>query len=1100
MKKKLRFKQLLTWLLFAITAPSTFAQDLFFEKSNGTSITFGQVDVYQSSSSTLITAIDVNTTFDKTEGWELVALDGTDYYYQITDTDATNYGQIDIWNNKTETRTNYGYLSDIFETPTYWTLGGADDGKLYFASRENNSQIVSWDGNTISIYGYLTDVVANAAVWRFAGFHNGSMYMEWSHASTQANAVRSWDKETDKTTNHNRKNYYSSYDDAYLFGVTDYVVADNINTLSLFESIQDHISGTTTLSASELESAISSLSAISLLFVDDYDVIEIALETIALYESNYGGLFTLGSTTKGGFSRTASGYELENVMLVIMQSIMDYSYTADNLAAYPELFNNTLFKTSEYFPGAVAQPTDLTESFTVQINGVHVRKPGTQANYETEDARRPTGTYLAPGSVATVTVPSSLVGIEASILVGAHTWDLKNKSDIKRMDRVTTKYEITSTTVKIANPLGGGIYINIPYQNDLGILDITLENVVKSPYYSRTAANQTSLSDWKNVERLRNVPWTDIETDKVMMQVPTSWVSAYDDIEAAMNDWDTSMDAISEFLGRPLLRSKTVIYMQVDVIKRGSANFPGYPQSNVSYNPFTNYGGYYNNYLINGPRHERGYLTNVLFHEQGHAEKMYKFPGEIESMVNFLWVAVHNKKFGVELNLAFEESFNGYGLNHSIEEAAISWMIAENFRLGNEMSTQTGQYRQEFSYQPRGHAKYADLVRLFDWEPFEQFNRNTSESYENGEINYDDKVNAVPTDDRLLRMSQAFGYDLRPLIHFWGIQPDDFDSLETEINNSDLKKSTAIYDQLSYYKTIVPNDNTAFRAFGLEDYSESKITNSSTANHGNVAQSYYEVFLNKFWNTYTNTEAEATVNQIQAVLDLYFPDGRPEEDNSSCLEVTPVSVEASSSASPECTLDDNPTTVWTAQGDGEYLLYDLGELYDLCDLEINFENGLTRFDYFDIQVSRDNQTYLEVLQDLSSSKTTGSYDTYSVSRKARYVKIIGRGNETDDWNSISDVKFYYKQQESLSIDDDKLANSNNILLSPIPAKNLLHISGVSLDNTTVEVYNISGVPVESTVINSASSSIDTSSLPTGIYFLKMNVSKNSVVKKFVIMK
>ncbi|MFB9053057.1 hypothetical protein ACFFVB_08175, partial [Formosa undariae] len=186
------------------------------------------------------------------------------------------------------------------------------------------------------------------------------------------------------------------------------------------------------------------------------------------------------------------------------------------------------------------------------------------------------------------------------------------------------------------------------------------------------------------------------------------------------------------------------------------------------------------------------------------------FPGEIESMVNFLWVAVHNKKFGVEINQAFEESFNGYGLNHSIEEAAISWMIAENFRLGNEMSRQTGEYRQEFSYQPRGHAKYADVVRLFDWDAFEQFNRNTSESYENGEINYDDDVNNVPTDDRLLRMSQAFGYDLRPLIHFWGVHPDNATSLETEIKNSDLKKSTAIYDQLSFYKTIVPANNEAF--------------------------------------------------------------------------------------------------------------------------------------------------------------------------------------------------------------------------------------------------------------------------------------------------
>jgi len=350
-------------------------------------------------------------------------------------------------------------------------------------------------------------------------------------------------------------------------------------------------------------------------------------------------------------------------------------------------------------------------------------------------------------------------------------------------------------------------------------------------------------------------------------------------------------------------------------------------------------------------------------------------------------------------------------------------------------------------------------------------------------------------------MSQAAGYDLRPLIHFWGVHPDDFTSLKTEIEaDSDIKKSTAIYDQLSFYKTIVPMDNAAFRSFGLKDYSESKITNSSTTYHSNLSQSYYEVFLNKFWNSYTNTEANATVDEIQAIIDLYFPDGRPEEDNSACTTVIPASVTSSSTAGAANTLDDNVATTWTAQGDGEYLLYDLGGLYDLCDLEISFENGLTRFDYFDIQVSRDNQTFLEVKQNLSNSKTTGSYDTFSISRKARYVKIIGRGNETDDWNSISDVKFYYNAN-SLSIADDKIEeNANAIVVSPIPAQDVLNVTGIPSNDTPVEIYNISGVLVQSTVINGTTSSIDTSNLTTGIYFLKMEVSNQETVKKFVIMK
>ncbi|MCK0156493.1 discoidin domain-containing protein [Cellulophaga sp. F20128] len=812
--------------------------------------------------------------------------------------------------------------------------------------------------------------------------------------------------------------FTSRNDTALTFEKLDFVSSEKINlsvaienpkSLAELKKLKKHLLGKSKLTATKLTTVSNTITTDSLFFKDNYKVIKLALDVIALYENNHGGLFTKGTPSEGGYARLAPGFELENVILVIMQSVLDYAYTTANLTTNPKLFKNRLFKTSSYFPGAVEQPADPKQTYTIKINGTHVRKPGTPANYETEDARRPTGCYLAPGSIAKVTVPPSLVGIGATILVGAHTWDLTKKNDIKRIDRVTTKYEINKTTTTIANPLGGGVYINIPFQNDFGILNISLENVVRSPYYARTVANHTSTSQWKNVERLRKAPWTDIETDKVMMQVPTSWIYAFDDIETTMDDWDMSMDAISTLLGRPLLRSKTVIYMQVDVIKRGKANFPGYPQSNVSYDPYIDYKGYHSSYLTDGPRNERGYLTNVLFHEQGHAEKIYKFKGEIESMINFLWVAVHNKKFGVELNKAFEESFNGYGISHSIEEAAISWMITENFRSGNPMSSQTGQYRQEFSYQPRGHAKYADLVRLFNWEAIEQFYANTSKMYDKGEIDYSNpnRVNDIPTDDRILRMSQAAGYDLRPLLHFWGIHPIDFNGLEKEIQKNNLSQSTAIYDQLSYYKTIVPMNNEAFRSFGLVDFSEAEIKKATY--HDNISQSYYKGFLKKWWDKYHKSEAGATVHQLQDIIDMYFPTGRPEGKNETCLEITPVSVQASSALNPENTLDNNPDTQWAAKGNGEYLIYDLGAIYELCDLEIKFTNRRTRLNYFDIQVSRENKTYMEVKQGLSSSKTTASFDTYSVSRKARYIKIICRGNETDDWNSISDIKFFIKQ-------------------------------------------------------------------------------------------
>lgn len=177
-------------------------------------------------------------------------------------------------------------------------------------------------------------------------------------------------------------------------------------------------------------------------------------------------------------------------------------------------------------------------------------------------------------------------------------------------------------------------------------------------------------------------------------------------------------------------------------------------------------------------------------------------------------------------------------------------------------------------------------------------------------------------------------------------------------------------------------------------------------------------------------------------------------------------------------------------------MYDLGAIYDICDLEIKFQNKLTKFNYFDVEVSRDNQTYLAVKQNLSSTKTDENYDAYSISRKARYIKIICRGNEFDDWNAISDVKIYSKEN-NLSIDNNNLENTSTMSLFPVPTKNILKISGIPLENTKVEIYDIKGALIQTEYMN-PDSFIDTSKLISGMYFIKVKLSNTRIIKKFIV--
>ncbi len=217
---------------------------------------------------------------------------------------------------------------------------------------------------------------------------------------------------------------------------------------------------------------------------------------------------------------------------------------------------------------------------TAVINGNYLDTWGRPTFHEdaSHPAPKPTGTYLSPGSVATVTVPPSLVGRGYRIRVGAHSWDFSGKPFIKRLDRCSLVYNIVSTNTRVANPLGGGIYVEVPqYVSNVGVVNVQIKNAVRSPYFSAKGFHQTTVTDWRNIEHKRQAPWADFQSEKVMMQVPTSWIYALNDPDKLMADWDLAADLTNDLMGFPRDRGRETIYNQVDVLIRSGAYAPGYP-------------------------------------------------------------------------------------------------------------------------------------------------------------------------------------------------------------------------------------------------------------------------------------------------------------------------------------------------------------------------------------------------------------------------------------------------------------------------------------------------------------------------------------------
>lgn len=616
--------------------------------------------------------------------------------------------------------------------------------------------------------------------------------------------------------------------------------------------LKDHITGTVTLNSS----AINNQAGIINTYADEVGntsgSIAKALDLVATYESIKGALFING-TTRNGFSRTdksSTDKALAHAMFAVYQAIVDDVYNADNLATYRDLIGNYKFVSANFWPGAASPPANPNAVYSVPINASQPTAWGYPVDFGTQPARRPTGAYLAPGSIATVTVPQALVGKGFEIRVGSHVADLKNRpNEYKRLNRVTVTYPITATATEIAHPLGGGIYIEVPYEVEEGVVNIEFQNTIRSPFFSSTPHRQISLTEWQNTERLHPGPWADFESEKFMLNVPTDWIYAYNDPITLINKWDLAMDACSDLQGLPRVRPKTVLYCQIDATLDANAFSPGYPQSNDNYTPSSTAGGNKNHDYLNGPK----FAGYEILHELGHAASITKFNGEVEALVNFLYTPVHNRMFDVPFEVAFGRSIGGAGTaSVSRDQAALLWILSDKFRAGEFQNTQ------DMKYQHRGYGKYAEIAAVFGWDALGDFWKSVAIDYENG-ISY--PKNTDPPASRIIRMSRAANANLLPLIQMWGVAPGNRSQVQSTLDSEGIKPSAAIYDRLVHYQSIVPQNTSQFNSH----YQKVK--------DAPIDRDFFDARRSN-WNA---SLAADSISKVQEIIDLYFPNGRPIE-------------------------------------------------------------------------------------------------------------------------------------------------------------------------------------------------------------------------------
>ncbi len=312
--------------------------------------------------------------------------------------------------------------------------------------------------------------------------------------------------------------------------------------------------------------------------------------------------------------------------------------------------------------------------------------------------------------------------------------------------------------------------------------------------------------------------------------------------------------------------------MQVDVYIRHGVYGIGYPQINNLYNPkYTSNGNKVQWFLLNQSPARDPLFWDTEFHELGHAQLMQVFPGEGEALVNFPHVYVMNQKFGVDNDTAFKQSRGA--ANYTVNDAAIHWMITENFRNGNPMD-KSNTTLDEFRYQARGYAKYADIARLFGWQALKNFFYQENLDYNAGTLTCFEKPicldGLTQVDSRIFRLSKAANANLTPLIHFWGVHPDNSTALSQAITAAGLDNSTIVRDKIVYYASIAPDNKTEFDTHFATVFPTHQAHHSTTQN--DCASSHYGCGWYHAWSdNFTSTHGDNITSRIQGLLDQYFP-------------------------------------------------------------------------------------------------------------------------------------------------------------------------------------------------------------------------------------
>jgi len=295
------------------------------------------------------------------------------------------------------------------------------------------------------------------------------------------------------------------------------------------------------------------------------------------------------------------------------------------------------------FPG---EPTPGAQgvvlSFEVDGNYGGISKKYLYAGWW-EPAWRSTGLYLPAGWTATVTLPAQAADAGIDVRIGCHTDSLWGHGPFTRFPRLSRVEKLEAGANTIGTALGGLLYVRIPAQTDVGSVEITVDGAIRAPRYIHGA---TDMGEWIDSIRHYPAPWAELESDRLVLSLPSTVVRELDDPDVVMDFWNTVMDGCADLAAIPHQRPRPMRFVMDRQISVGYMH-SGYPlMAHLDAADFClDVAGIY----ADG--------SWGMFHEIGHNHQYedWLLPQTTESSVNLWSVYVHEEILGIPREEAHEQ-------------------------------------------------------------------------------------------------------------------------------------------------------------------------------------------------------------------------------------------------------------------------------------------------------------------------------------------------------------------------------------------------------------------------------------------------------------